>query len=1039
MAVPLGEGQSSGIGDNQAVEDVRGMSEEEQAAFAEEQGWVVDTALEMDAEQKVIPGQEDSIVDNVIKALENSGVELSEETRKELAEKIKEAMGQEEETPRTEDNYDDDDNDDDGLSSEARLSSLGLSQGSLSPVFNSDITSYTASVSNEVTSITISPTVQESNATVIVNGTTVVSASPVVISLDVGTNTIDVVVTAEDGVTSKTYTVTVNRIGRDVSGDFTDANFKQAVWEWLGNEIGSAPGNFTQQDLSNRMAVQSNILDVSGKNISNLAGLENFQGTGLLELHCGSNNLNNLPNLPSGLECLGCGDNNLSGLPTLPSSLISLRCGNNNISSLPVLPSILTILWLSDNSLNSLPDLPDSLTTLWCSNNNLNNLPALPSSLTELKCHNNQLSSLPNLPVGLTYLGCCNNSLNSLPDLPPDLTTLWCSENSLSSLPALPNTLTSLYCAWNNLSNIDVPAQFTELHCNNNYLDVFTDPLMTLINDCACSDETRQITPQYKYVYAGDTISFVSGETRQLTGSELERRKSSDGSSWTGPTAGVIGDFTFSSSNIAVATVDSGGLINAAGIGSCEIYAKYKNIDSGYTKVTIPVTVTGVATVATVVNSTKANGSYGIDEVIPISVSFDQVVYVTGTPQMSLATGTPSATYIDYSEGSGTSTLIFNYTVAEGNYSVDLAYTSPAAISLNGGSIKNETAEDAVLTLPTPGTEGSLSWSKDLVIDGVKPKITAAAFTNSGGGATLWDAVGETLTITFSEDVTITAGQLSDTQLNALLGTSIVYDAASTVNIAQGLSNTARLTSSGAAFSTGLAQDAAVNGTSHDSSAYLIDMTGNTLGATTGVILELGADVCVESLDSYYTIDDSANTIQSNVSEINTNLTVEAFFSCLSKNAQAEWKVIAEGITVSNQSEFDGATAKSSADTLLFGDQLAVKAEDGTIKVYAVSVLLGDPVLGGGDNPGTPSGLKSPFSGFTWGKYRYWLYDFIDNSISIKIIAYDESNQIISQWDKSGGRYTSSISIDTTNETIIITNQYGTMTVNWSELLLTQP
>ena len=40
----------------------------------------------------------------------------------------------------------------------------------------------------------------------------------------------------------------------------------------------------------------------------------------------------------------------------------------------------------------------------------------------------------------------------------------------------------------------------------------------------------------------------------------------------------------------------------------------------------------------TSVSSTKADGSYKIGDIIPITVSFDQAVTVTGTPTLTLET-----------------------------------------------------------------------------------------------------------------------------------------------------------------------------------------------------------------------------------------------------------------------------------------------------------------------------------------------------------------------------------------------------------------
>jgi uncharacterized repeat protein (TIGR02543 family) len=98
------------------------------------------------------------------------------------------------------------------ISNDANLSALSLSSGSLSPTFAGSTTNYTASVANAVTSITVTPTVNQASAVVRVNGTTVTSASASgSISLSVGSNTITVLNTAQDGTTTKTYTVTVTR------------------------------------------------------------------------------------------------------------------------------------------------------------------------------------------------------------------------------------------------------------------------------------------------------------------------------------------------------------------------------------------------------------------------------------------------------------------------------------------------------------------------------------------------------------------------------------------------------------------------------------------------------------------------------------------------------------------------------------------------------------------------------------------------------------------------------------------------------------
>lgn len=92
------------------------------------------------------------------------------------------------------------------------LSNLTLSAGTLTPAFDAGTTDYTATVSNATTSLMVTPTVADANATVKVNNVTVASGSPSAVSLDVGQNTIAVAVTSES-LTTKTYTVVVTRPG----------------------------------------------------------------------------------------------------------------------------------------------------------------------------------------------------------------------------------------------------------------------------------------------------------------------------------------------------------------------------------------------------------------------------------------------------------------------------------------------------------------------------------------------------------------------------------------------------------------------------------------------------------------------------------------------------------------------------------------------------------------------------------------------------------------------------------------------------------
>lgn len=127
------------------------------------------------------------------------------------------------------------------------------------------------------------------------------------------------------------------------------------------------------------------------------------------------------------------------------------------------------------------------------------------------------------------------------------------------------------------------------------------------------------------------------------------------------------------------------------------------------------------------VTASTANGTYGIGDSISIQVVFDESVTVTGTPQLTLETGS-NDTIASYTSGSGSDTLVFTYTVASGDESSDLDYASTTALALNGGTIKDGSDQDATLTLASPGASGSLGANKDFVI------INSVVVISNGGG-----------------------------------------------------------------------------------------------------------------------------------------------------------------------------------------------------------------------------------------------------------------------------------------------------------------
>ncbi|ULQ60845.1 cadherin-like beta sandwich domain-containing protein [Brucepastera parasyntrophica] len=106
-------------------------------------------------------------------------------------------------------------------SSNATLSGVTVSEGTLVPAFDANTISYTVSVGNSVAGITVTGTKADSTATV-------GGDSGTAKTLAVGANTITITVTAEDG-TTKDYTVTVTRSGQRGLGITFTGNAAESI------------------------------------------------------------------------------------------------------------------------------------------------------------------------------------------------------------------------------------------------------------------------------------------------------------------------------------------------------------------------------------------------------------------------------------------------------------------------------------------------------------------------------------------------------------------------------------------------------------------------------------------------------------------------------------------------------------------------------------------------------------------------------------------------------------------------------------------
>lgn len=101
----------------------------------------------------------------------------------------------------------------------------------------------------------------------------------------------------------------------------------------------------------------------------------------------------------------------------------------------------------------------------------------------------------------------------------------------------------------------------------------------------------------------------------------------------------------------------------------------------------------------------------------------------------------------------------------------------------------------------------------------------------------------------------------------------------------------------------------------------------------------LNGDATVATTGSKYTVNNSLNTIAANDTSIYNTTTVGTFLGNLTKNEYADWKVLPSTASITNANDFNAASARINTATLAIGDLLAVMAQNGTIKVYAITVI----------------------------------------------------------------------------------------------------
>ena len=194
------------------------------------------------------------------------------------------------------------------------------------------------------------------------------------------------------------------------------------------------------------------------------------------------------------------------------------------------------------------------------------------------------------------------------------------------------------------------------------------------------------------------------------------------------------------------------------------------------------IVIDGIAPTVDNVSLTSSDGTYSAGDNITLTVSFNDKVYVdnsSGNPRLQLETGSTD-NYATYTSGNQTNVLSFVYVVQSVDYFTDLDYKATNSLSTNGGTIRDNVSNDALLTLPSPG---SISDNKSVVFLGGKWSQEAyVKSVNNDAGDGFGESValsGNTLAVgadrESSNQTTITNGTTASSDNSLYAGAVYVY------------------------------------------------------------------------------------------------------------------------------------------------------------------------------------------------------------------------------------------------------------------------
>ncbi|MDD2161168.1 cadherin domain-containing protein [Pseudomonas sp. MIL19] len=143
------------------------------------------------------------------------------------------------------------------------------------------------------------------------------------------------------------------------------------------------------------------------------------------------------------------------------------------------------------------------------------------------------------------------------------------------------------------------------------------------------------------------------------------------------------------------------------------------------------------------------NNTLNAGDVVNVTVTMNETTTVTGTPRVALNIG-GTTVYADYVSGTGTTSLVFQYTILASQTDANGIAIAANALEANSGTLRDATGNDAVLT------HALVADNASYLVDTAAPTLSSSNPVDNVTAV----AVGSNIVLTFNEAVVSGSGNI---------------------------------------------------------------------------------------------------------------------------------------------------------------------------------------------------------------------------------------------------------------------------------------